>query len=560
MYQSVLTPETDKGIAELFKRYGQSQARYSNTRLDALASSAPFELSGTIISGHALTLAVPLGAYELKYIGARRELRDAEYADLGGGAGSTTYRLDSNYYDGPAADLANGGPTPLVIPTVTQEQVSHELQVVGTLGESLSFVAGVFHFSEQAVEDRHRLNHQLSTGLEPSQAEQVGVDTSLPGFEQARLVNFVDLWWSIDNEALAGFGELTWRPDWLERRTTWTVGYRHSEDRRDAVKDRISDTYVEVFQNGQGSARLLSRGQVFDGVAASRTFTDDSFSFGLGFDLMPSLHLYAKSVEAYKSGGYNVRDPNVDGDDGSGTPDSGDNNAYGFGFVDGFDPEHIRSYEIGAKSEWFGRRLRVNGDVFLSDYRDLQINFLVDDTVSDTKVRNAGKAGMRGAELEATWLALPSLTLTLSGAVLDTEVEEVIDRQTGENVAHLFPFYSAPPYTGVAAVDWTFARFGPADMRAYLSYNVVGERGGLVITEARRGLTRLAPYGLLNGRLMLQGLSFEGFGAVELALWGRNLADRDYVISAIDNLPHADRAVIWGEPRTLGLDLTWRFE
>ena len=560
MYQSVLTPETPKGQADLFKRYGQGQTRYSSGRLGDLASSAPYEQSGTEVDGHAVTLTAPLGGLELKYIGSVRDLWDAEYADLGGGAGSTTYRLDSNYYDGPAADVANGGPTPLVIPTVTQDQRTHELQLGGNVLGQLQFVAGVFHFAEEAVEDRHQLNHQVSSGLEPQQATAIGVDITAPGFEQARVVNFVDLWWSIDNEATAAFGEVTWTPPgWLDGRTHWTLGYRHSEDRRDAVKFRISDTYVETYQNGQGSARLLSSGQMFDNVAASRKFTDDSFSYGAAFDLTPAIHLYAKSVEAYKSGGYNVRDPNIDGDDGSGTPQTSDDNAYGFGFIDGFDPEHVRSYELGAKTEWFGRRLRVNGDVFFSDYRDLQINFLVPNTISDTKVRNAGEAEMRGAELDATWLALPQLSFTLAGAWLDAEVEEVID-QDGNNVAHLFPFYSAPPYTGVGAVDWTFWDFGWAALRAYASYNVVGERGGLVITEARRGLTRLPAYGVLNGRLMLQGWSLGTAGRLDLALWGRNLADEKYVISAIDNVPHADRAVIWGEPRTLGMDFIYRFD
>jgi iron complex outermembrane receptor protein len=550
MYQSVLTPETSKGQADLFKRYGQSRTLYSAERLDALASSAPYEQSGTRIDGHALTLTAPFGAHELKYIGSFRELRDAEYADLGGGAGATDYRLDSHAYEGPAAQEANGGPTPLVIPTVTQEQQTHELQFVGALLPSLQLVAGVFRFEEQAVEDRHRLNHQVSSGLEPEQAVAAGVDITAPGFEQARIVNFVDLWWSIDNEATAAYGELTWTPSFLDARTHWTLGYRHSEDRRDAVKFRISDTYVEVYQNGAGQASLLARGERFENVRASRKFTDDSFSYGAGFDWTPAVHVYAKSVEAYKSGGYNVRDPNVSG--------NSDGNTYGFGFVEGFDPEHVRSYEIGAKTEWLGRRLRVNGDVFFTDYRDMQVNFLVPGSVSDTKVRNAGEAEMRGAELDATWRALPRLTFTLAGAWLDTEVEEVIN-QEGENDAHLFPFYSAPPYTGVGAVDWTAWELGWGALRAYASYNYVGERGGLVITEPRRGLTHLPAYGLANARLMLQGIALGDRGTLDVALWGRNLADRKYVISAIDNVPHADRAVIWGEPRTLGLEFIYRF-
>ncbi|HEY1075259.1 MAG TPA: TonB-dependent receptor plug domain-containing protein, partial [Fontimonas sp.] len=110
-FQPVSLPTTNKGQAELFKPYAVSQSVYSTDRLESLATGAPLEQSGTRIDGHALTLTVPFEHAEIKYIGAWRDLTDRQYADLGGGAGSTTYRLDSNTYDGPAADMANGGPT-----------------------------------------------------------------------------------------------------------------------------------------------------------------------------------------------------------------------------------------------------------------------------------------------------------------------------------------------------------------------------------------------------------------------------------------------------------------
>ncbi|MFP5307704.1 MAG: TonB-dependent receptor, partial [Gammaproteobacteria bacterium] len=212
MFQSVLLPATNKGQAEVVKPYAISQTVYSDRRLEQLATGMPLEESGTRINGHALTLAVPLDRYELKYIGAWRDLRDEQYADLGGGAGSTTYRLDTHAYDGAAALVANGGPTPLVIPTVTQEQWSHELQLTGTLfGDSLDFVVGAYYFSETGRENRHRLNHNFSSVLPVDGLDELS--TSLPDLdplfdalgivdftqiEQLRLVNFADLDWTID--------------------------------------------------------------------------------------------------------------------------------------------------------------------------------------------------------------------------------------------------------------------------------------------------------------------------------------------------------------------------
>jgi len=35
-------------------------------------------------------------------------------------------------------------------------------------------------------------------------------------------------------------------------------------------------------------------------------------------------------------------------------------------------PETVTDYEIGAKSDWFERRLRVNLDAYHSDYKNIQ--------------------------------------------------------------------------------------------------------------------------------------------------------------------------------------------
>ena len=66
-------------------------------------------------------------------------------------------------------------------------------------------------------------------------------------------------------------------------------------------------------------------------------------------------------------------------------------------------------------------------------------------------------------------------------------------------------------------------------------------------------------YWLFNARLSAGSFRLGERGALDLALWGKNLADKKYPVMAIDNLPQADRAVVWGDPRTLGLELTYRY-
>jgi iron complex outermembrane receptor protein len=292
---------------------------------------------------------------------------------------------------------------------------------------------------------------------------------------------------------------------------------------------------------------------VFTNVRGHRSYDDLSPSAIVRYELTPAIQAYVSETRAYKSGGFNVRDPQIDKNSGT----ASDNIDYGFGFAEGFRPEYVRSTELGMKSEWFGRRLRMNADVFNSRLTDMQTNFLIGGSISDTKARNVGKARMRGLEFETTFAALPGLILAANGALLDAKVIECLD-VNGNNVADLYPFPSAPPKSGVASVDWTFFDGSGFALRAYADYHYIGKRDGVVIVEERRDLTALHPVGLYNARLMLTGLQL-GRGQFEFALWGKNLRDEEYPIFAIDNEPSADRAVLWGDPRTFGLDTIYRF-
>src|SRR3546814_9504414 len=63
-----------------------------------------------------------------------------------------------------------------------------------------------------------------------------------------------------------------------------------------------------------------------------------------------------------------------------------------------FAPEFARLFEVGLKTELFDRRLRLNIAAFDTKYTDLQI--IVADGFAP-KVRNAGRARIRGVEVES---------------------------------------------------------------------------------------------------------------------------------------------------------------
>ncbi len=552
-YQAVLTPESDKGQVEQIKREAQANSLYSEQRLRRMATGAPLEESLTRIDGHALTLQRGFGEFDLKYQIARRELFEAFYTDLGGGAGSTAYRLDTHAYDGPAAEALQGAPTPLNIPLIRQQQWSHELQALGSaFNGRVDYVLGLFYFTESAVEDWQPISHQFSATLNPGAGQFPLLDdparTAAP-----RLVTFTTIFNETENDSGALFGQATWTPEIWSERLHLTLGYRHSEDRRFARKTKFSPSYVEEQINGEGAATELAvgGGDRFEAVPGRLSFADDSISFITEYDYAEDINLYGKYVEAYKSGGFNIRDPQIDGNSGP----ASDGNDYGYGFADGFDKELVKSLEFGIKSEWLQRRLRVNADVFYTAYEDMQINFILAGTIVDTKTTNAGRARMWGLEADANYIVNSQLRVDGSYAYLNAAITEVID-VNGANVADRLQFNSAPRHSLALNLDATVLRRDWGELLLNLGYQYTHDREG----GANAGKpVDLRAYQLLNLRLGTSRLPLSGNTLFSAALWVRNVLDEVYEISAIDNLPHADRAVLWGEPRSFGLDLHFSF-
>lgn len=569
-YQGVLTPEGDKGQLEAIKREAQANSVFSNQRLNSLATGMPLEESSTLINGHALSVQREFDDFDVKYIGAYRDLHEAFYTDLGGGAGSTNYRLDTHRYDGPAATALQGSETPLVIPYIEQDQWSHELQILGSAMDGrLDYIAGAFWFTESAAEVWQPTAHQFSAAINPI-ADQEGVGDALRVLAP-RLVAFTHILNEVDNQSAALFGQTTWTPQRWDQRLHVTLGYRHSEDTRRAVKTKQGPVYAEFNQQGQGSAVevaspidlpdgpladllganvTLLNNEKFDHVPGKIKFSDDSITLIAEWDLNQDTNVYGKYVEAYKSGGFNTRDPQLNSDSGP----ASDGIDYGYGFADGFDKEKVRSLEGGLKGTWLEQRLRINSSVFYTAYNDMQVNFILSGTVSDTKTTNAGEARMWGVEIDLNYAISRSLRFDASYAYLNAKITEVINADE-EEVSELFQFNSAPKHSATLNLNWQAAELGRISTFVNLGYQFTGQREGG--TNAGRPVD-LPAYGLLNLYLGAKPVQWNRWH-LSGGIWMRNLLDSDHEISAIDNLPHADRAVLWNEPRSFGLDFKITF-
>jgi iron complex outermembrane receptor protein len=508
--QAVDRPLLTGDPADAARISSQRFVRYGEDRFSRLSTSQPLLRTDTLVTGHALNLEWRRERLTLKSITAWRELEDHSFVDFASGA-SAEYRVDFN-----AIELGAGSAGPLPFGTVPtrldQDQFSQELQVFGRLGQRLDYVAGLYYFREEGRENWFPVHHIFSFPL---------IETG----DRALAVNVRAEDNRIENQAVAFYTQWTWSPGWLEERLRLSAGWRHSRDRRAVERVLLQDNYVDFGGLVAGP---------FDPIDfradAERDFDDDSFSLLGEYDWREDLRVYAKFIEAYKSGGFNTRDPDP-----------------GF-FERGFGAEKNRTLEAGFKGELLSSRLRLNAALFHSEIDDVQLNILLPGSISDTRVFNSGSATVRGFELELLSTPWNGLYLGLIYAWLDSDIDDIVDPFTGE--ARSFEFPNAPGHSGTLNVDYRLPLAGPASLTVNLNANYVGER-----TDANPALVR-DQYSLLNGRIGVDRLALAG-GSVYLGAWIKNALDDDYVAFAIDNLPHASRAVLWGEPRTWGVELRY---
>lgn len=93
--------------------------------------------------------------------------------------------------------------------------------------------------------------------------------------------------------------------------------------------------------------------------------------------------------------------------------------------------------EIGLRTDWFDRTLRVDLALYDIRWSDAQLQQQTGGQVSnDPFIDNVGKVGIRGAEGSFSWLTpLPGLSLSVNASYVDARTREPYDPGNGEEIA-----------------------------------------------------------------------------------------------------------------------------
>ena len=200
-----------------------------------------------------------------------------------------------------------------------------------------------------------------------------------------------------------------------------TVGLRYTQDDREIIDSctfDVNGTLAGFFGTAvMGGAVTYQQGdcvtlnpQNFVSSPFNKSISDNNTSgkVGLNWTATDDVFVYGSVSTGYKSGGF------------------GASNAATWDSLESYDNEEVISYELGLKSSWFDRAVQFNSAIFRYDYDDKQVSALILDPVFGTlsKILNAPKAEVNGAEVEVNWYPTDNALVRLSSAYLDTQYTE----------------------------------------------------------------------------------------------------------------------------------------
>jgi iron complex outermembrane receptor protein len=341
-----------------------------------------------------------------------------------------------------------------------------------------------------------------------------------------------------------------------------SVGARYTQDKKEgdvsgfvvATGDRFSPNDPRPNVTIEGLCRTPTGGVVSPTPAACTAPNQWVYSAGTGFataysetwnKLTPQatlewtvsddFFLYTTVAKGFKGGGFDDTPANVAQ---ATTP---------------YDPEEATNYEIGFKADMLDRRMRLNADVFLMDYKDLQVtqtNAACLCNITD----NAASAEIKGVEAEFQFAATERLRLTAAGSYVDAKYEDflesAINPSTGQRLDSSGNSLQRTPDTQLTGgVDLTLplGRLGDA-LNFRVNYTWQSD-----MPWATDNIAQEPSYGLLDARIALAPPD----APWAVALWGKNLNDELYRTNIISFF--GEEVSQFGPPRTYGVDLSWKF-
>lgn len=410
--------------------------------------------------------------------------------------------------------------------TTRQKVFSQELQLSSIDDNGLDWQIGLFYNKETGNEGS--FSNALSF-VSNSRASVIDVD--------------------LENTSKAAYAQLVYR---FTPAFRMTGGIRYTKDTRQVISRNRRDISFANLPTPPATNNICFVRVGGGPIDATCTYTASTESSKVtwlaSLDWRPTeaVMLYASYSRGYRAGGFSIQaaaaapatqallDANF-------TP---------------FLPETVDNFEFGFKSDLLDRRLRINGAIYVQNYKNIQAQ--IRDTVGNqivTLIRNAAKAKPYGGELEITALITPNWEISGSAAYLRAKYDEYFARDVAGNLIDQsnLPF-PAPEWTWNLGTHYTLPIGDDSlEFSANVAYkSLVNFRPQLGQNDA--SLSQPG-YALVDARI---SYSFSKLG-LDIAVFGKNLTAKRY-LNAATNLESLGFNVGFpGDPRVFGVQVRKTF-
>jgi iron complex outermembrane receptor protein len=496
------------------------------------------------IYGHALTVNYYVSdALNLKSITAYRSFADDSHSDQAGQGLLLAPVLNAFYGYGGIQQVGLfqtlcPGDTPNFASNSCdhqrQYQISEEVQATGTWDE-FKYVGGLFFFDEKV----HEQDPEFLTIPEPcyyfGACAYPGVAAAggYIGIQAYPVTNYYS-----ESKSFAAYGQTSYRPDFLGDKFEFTFGIRYTFDQKTIQQRDFSATAPGCYTD-EANCQPYFGAKNFHNISwllsANYQFTDDVMGYG-------------RIANAYKAGGFSARTPG-----------------------DEYDPETDTSYEVGVKSEFFDHRVRVNADVFYTQYDNAQINVFEEDPITHAAASvttNAGSLNYTGGELEFNVIPAKNWLIDGSFGYTDPQFNQFLTAippsTVKQNLASQAIDNYASKETYAIGVEYDFDPFTIGDLSVRADYNFQSPKTfhPLTILSPLNPILKSTNYHNLSAYILLKDIETE-YGTFLAKFYGANLINQYQRYAGIDFEIAAGSSFgnnSYNPPRTFGFELDYKFK
>jgi iron complex outermembrane recepter protein len=418
-----------------------------------------------------------------------------------------------------------------------QNQISQEFQAIGELPR-LQYQFGALYYKENVQDNAQAFNTNQFTDAAGTTFILRPIDYPTQVIQRASHVS---------TTSVGVYGQATYTPPIGNDIVHLTVGGRWTRDKKVGQLFTINGALPSIPVNGVNVV-----GEIPLNAAWSRV---DPL-VNLALDVSDDIHLYGKWSTGYKSGGASSRSLTYRR----------------------FNPETVSMFEIGAKTQFFNDRVRLNVAAYTGTYKSIQLDFagLYEDVVNGVRVATTrttlevvnapGTGRLKGFEAEFTVAPVRGLTLTASYAYNSVKIPDTINpfpQTGGVFITVPVPIYQVytPETAASGSIDYELPLNG-FKLRAHLDGNYDGGYYSNYTDSTYDPVTRAVRYAqpkgdkalVFNGRLSIADIELGANDSkLTVAVWARNLFNEQHVFYKAGS-PNAGINGFFNDFRTFGIE------